>query len=189
MSTIDSLLSRRSIKLVQGPGPSEQELDLILRAAVCAPDHGRLQPWRFCLIRGENVQALGELAIAANERAGTPLTEQKAASVRAWLAKVPLLIAVASHIDHGEEKIPELERVLATGAAVSNMLHAAHQLGFGAFWSTGLGTYGEEVPEALGFDSLDYQFLGFVSVGTPIHTLGPAQRPEPQQFVTEWRAA
>ena len=100
-----------------------------------------------------------------------------------------MLIAVASHIDHGEEKIPELERVLATGAAVSNMLHAAHQLGFGAFWSTGLGTYGEEVPEALGFDSLDYQFLGFVSVGTPIHKLGPAQRPEPQQFLTEWQAA
>ena len=83
MSTIDPLLSRRSIKLVQSPGPGEQELDLILRAAMCAPDHGRLQPWRFCLIRGENVQALGELAIAANERAGNPLTEQKAASVRA----------------------------------------------------------------------------------------------------------
>ena len=142
MSTIDSLLSRRSIKLVQGPGPNEQELDLILRAAMCAPDHGRLQPWRFCLIRGENVQALGELAIAANERAGNPLTEQKAASVRAWLAKVPMLIAVASHIDHVEEKTPELELVLSTDAAVSNMHHVAQPLGFGSVWRTDRATYG-----------------------------------------------
>ncbi|MGE8547855.1 MAG: nitroreductase [Alcaligenes sp.] len=188
MSNIDSLLSRRSIKLVQGPGPDERQLDLILRAAMCAPDHGRLQPWRFKLIRGANVQALGELAIAASERAGTPLPEQKIAGVRAWLDKVPLLIAVACHIDHSNQKIPETERLLATGAAVTNMLNAAHQLGFGAFWSTGLGTYVEEVPETLGFDALDYHFMGFVSIGTPIHALGLPQRPEPAGFVSEWQA-
>lgn len=189
MSTIDSLLSRRSIKLVQGPGPDQDQLELILRAAMCAPDHGRLQPWRFKLIRGANVQALGELAIAASERAGTPIAEQKITGMRAWLDKVPLLIAVACHIDHGNDKIPETERLLATGAAVTNMLNAAHQLGFGAFWSTGLGTYIDEVPETLGFDALDYQFMGFVSIGTPIRVLGPAERPDPAGFVSEWQAS
>ncbi|MCX5591672.1 nitroreductase family protein [Alcaligenes endophyticus] len=189
MTIIDSILQRRSMKMVQGPGPNAEQLDTLLRAAMCAPDHGRLRPWRFKLICDADVVALGELAIAANERAGTPLTEQKAASTRAWLAKVPLLIAVACHLDHSNEKIPEEERLLACGAAVTNILNVAHALGFGAFWSTGLGTYTDEVPEALGFDALDYRFMGFVSIGTPIHKLGAPERPDPAEFVQQWHAS
>lgn len=188
MTIIDSILQRRSIKLVQSPGPDAAQLELLLASAMCAPDHGRLRPWRFKLIRDADVQALGEVAIAANVRAGTPLSDQKAASTRAWLAKVPLLIAVACHLDHSNEKIPETERLLACAAAVSNILNVAHALGFGAFWSTGLGTYTDEVPEALGFDSLDYRFMGFLSVGTPIHKLGAPERPDYAEYVQDWKA-
>src|SRR5690606_10734502 len=108
------------------------------------------------------------------------------ASIRRWLDKVPLLIGIACHLDHSNTVIPEEERMLATGAAVINMLNAAHMLGFGAFWSTGLGTYVDEVTEALGFDSLEYRFMGFLSVGTPVNALPPAERPDFQQFLTEW---
>jgi nitroreductase len=79
--------------------------------------------------------------------------------------------------------------MLATGAAVTNMLNAAHMLGYGGFWSTGLGTYVEEVGETLGFDALDYRFMGFLTLGTPIQSSPPPNRPDFRQFVTEWEGS
>jgi len=188
MSTapIDYLLSRRSVKFVQAPAPSDANLARILQAGMSAPDHGKLQPWRFKLIRGEAIARLMELVFAASERAGRPLAPEKIASNRAWLGKVPLLIALACRIDHSNTKIPEHERMLAVGAAVTNMLNAAHMLGYGAYWSTGLGTYVDEVNEALGFDGLDYRFLGYLAMGTPVRASEPAVRPDHKAFVSEW---
>lgn len=186
VTPIEYLLSRRSVKFVQAPAPAETELSQILQAAMSAPDHGKLQPWRFALIRGDAVARLADLAMEATKRAGRPLTAEKEASTRAWLAKVPLLIALACRIDHSNTKVPEHERLLAVGAAVTNMLNAAHMLGYGAYWSTGLGTYVDEVNEALGFDGLDYRFLGYLAVGTPIQPPAAVERPDYRKFVSEW---
>lgn len=69
-SPIDFLLSRRSLKFVQAPGPDDDELDLILQTAMRAPDHGRLRPWRFKIIRNEAAQVLADLAINAIKTEG-----------------------------------------------------------------------------------------------------------------------
>jgi len=187
-SPLDYLLTRVSSKPLRAPAPSAAELAQILQAAMSAPDHGRRQPWRFCLIRDAAVARLGELALAATQAAGLTLTPQKEASVRAWLAQVPLLIAVACRLDH-QDKIPVQERMLATGAAAMNVLNAAHMLGYGAYWSTGLGTYLDEVAETLGFDPLDYRFMGFLALGTPIDAPLPLTRPDHRRFVSEWTGA
>lgn len=147
-----------------------------------------MRPWRFALVRGDAIAQLLDIAIDAGEAAGSPIPPHKIESSRRWLAKVPLMIAIACKLDHGG-KIPEHERVLATGAAVTNMLNAIHMLGFSAFWSTGLGTYIEGVGEALGFDSLDYRFLGYLAIGTPIDKVESVERPDYRSFVTEWTPA
>jgi len=184
-SPLDALLTRVSSKPVRAPAPSESELAQILQTAMSAPDHGQRQPWRFCLIRDAAVARLGELSLAATKAAGLPLTPQKEASVRAWLAQVPLLIAVACRLDY-QDKLPVEERMLATGAAAMNILNAAHMLGYGAYWSTGLGTYLDEVAESLSFDPLDYRFMGFLALGTPIDPPLPVTRPDHRRFVSEW---
>ena len=116
-----------------------------------APDHGALRPWRFVLIRGEAIGKLADVAIGAVKRSGDPrMTPEKEKSVREWMAAVPLFIAVAQKIAHDNTKIPEQEQLLATGAAAMNLLNAVHMLGYGAFWSTGMGTYVEDVQNALG---------------------------------------
>ncbi|MFA5520348.1 MAG: nitroreductase [Castellaniella sp.] len=188
-SPIDLLQTRRSIKFVQAPGPSDEELAQILQCAMSAPDHGRLRPWRFKLIRGEALAKLADMAIEAIRVAGRPLTPEKEASTRRWLANVPVLIAVACHMDYTNTIIPEDERMLATGAAVMNMLNAAHLLGYSAYWSTGLGTYVDAVNEALGFDPLEYRFMGYVSMGTPLRSPGAPERPDHREFVQEWAGA
>lgn len=185
-SPIEYLLTRRSVKFVQAPGPDESELAQILQTGMSAPDHGRLRPWRFRILRGQAIQQLADLAISATRAAGLDMTPEKEASTRRWLDQVPVLLAVACFIDHSNTKIPEQERILATGAAVTNILNAAHMLGYSAYWSTGLGTYLDEVSEALGFDALEYRFMGYVSLGTPIRSLTPPERPDHKEFVSEW---
>ncbi|VGO09983.1 FIG002003: Protein YdjA [plant metagenome] len=185
--TLHALTSRRSAKFLRGPGPDAQTLRKMFQAAACAPDHGALRPWRYVVIEGpQAIGRLADMAIGAVRASGDPrMTDEKEKAVRQWLAEIPLIVAVAQKIDHGG-RIPEQEQLLAAGASVMNLLNAAHLSGFGAFWSTGLGTYVEAVQEALGFDELDHKFLGFLAIGTPAADSGPAKRPEPESFVRVW---
>jgi len=182
---IDALLARRSMKLVRAPAPKPDELDLILQAALCAPDHARLRPWRFALIRGEALHRFTDLALNAIKRKQR-VTQEKEAATRDWLSRVPLLIAMAYQISHDHPKVPEQEQTLSMGCAAMNMLNAAAMMGYGAFWSTGLGCYLEEVQQALGFDPLDYRMVGYLAVGTPACAVPTVVRPDPAQFVREW---
>ena len=186
-NALQFLLDRQSVKFVRAPGPDERQLALILQAGMSAPDHGRLRPWRFSLIRQDVMREFVDRLFATAQASETPIPAQKEDNARRWLKDVPLLIAVACHRDHSVTKIPEHERMLAVGAAAMNMLNAAHMLGFGAFWSTGLGTYIDEVNEMLGFDPLDYRFMGYLAVGTPIDEILPLTRPDPRQYVKEYR--
>lgn len=53
--TIAALLERRSVspKRLGAPGPTLDHLDLILQAALRAPDHGGLVPWRVIEFRDD----------------------------------------------------------------------------------------------------------------------------------------
>jgi nitroreductase len=178
------------MKFLRAPAPKQEELDQILQAAMSAPDHGRLRPWRFVLIRGEAIARLADIALDAVKRSGDPrMTPEKEKSVRQWMSEVPLFIGLAHQIHHDNPKVPEQEQLLATGASVMNILNATHMLGYGAFWSTGMGTYLEEVQEALGLDSLEYRFLGFLAIGTPACAVPQVERPDYREFVTEWTGA
>lgn len=185
---LNTLYTRRSAKFVQAPGPDEAELALILRAAVCAPDHGAVHPWRFKIIRGADVPALIEIGVQAALDAGSPLPDPKIQNARRWLSRVPVVIAIACAPDP-RGRIREQESLLSVGAAVMNMLNAIHSLGYCGFWSTGMGTYLDGVADALGFDVLDTRFMGYLSIGTPIDPLPEKPRPDYREFVSEWHAA
>ena len=186
MSVIDTLLSRNSTKQITFPGPSAEQIEKILATAMRAPDHGRLRPWRFKRIEGENIRHLADLAVRAQAEKGEPLNPTKEKNMREWLGRAPLVLAVASYIDHSNERIPEHERLLSTGAAVMNILNAAHAMGFGAFWSTGIGTYTDLVPETLGFDTLEHAFLGFVVIGSLNGEVPQKDRPDFSDYVSSW---
>ena len=67
---IDFLLTRRSVtaRNLTEPGPTEEQLDKILRAAHRVPDHGKLGPWRFIVLKGDSRAAFGEVLVAGGEQ-------------------------------------------------------------------------------------------------------------------------
>ena len=185
--SLADLLSRRSQKMVRAPAPDATQLRQILEAAVRAPDHSSLRAWRFALVEQQDIAALTDIAIEASRRSGMHIKPEKEKNMRAWLSQVPLLIGLAYKIQHDNDRVPEIEQTLSMGAAVMNIQNAVHLLGFSCYWSTGLGTYTDAVQEALGFDALDYRFVGFLAVGTPISPPEPVQRIDPMTLTHVWK--
>src|SRR6188474_2164344 len=83
LRALELLLSRQSLNLLQEPAPDGAELDLILDAGLRAPDHGRLRPWRFVLIRGPQKRAwadrLAQAALARDPVNGQAMGEKSRA--------------------------------------------------------------------------------------------------------------
>ena len=186
--TIQTLLSRRSVKRVANPGPSDNDIENALALVLRAPDHAKLKPWRFVIIRQPDIRAIGEKAFEILQQKGSPLSDDKLHSTRTWLADLPLLVALAYQIHHDHPKVPEIEQTLAMGAGVMNFQNAMHALGFASFWSTGLATFTEEMAEYLGFDTLETQFVGFLGVGTPKAPIVPVESPDPWSIARKWEA-
>jgi nitroreductase len=185
MRALELLLSRQSVGVLEEPAPQGAELDLILDAGLRAPDHGRLRPWRFVLIRGDERLAWGErLAEAVQVR--DPATAQMLSErYRVWVRRTPLLIAVGAEI-RADHKIPEIEQLLSVGAAAMNMLNAIHMLGYGGMWVTGVNSYDPRLNALLGFKAPS-RLVGFLAVGTP-KAAPRIERPSRAAHTTEWNA-
>lgn len=190
MDALDLLHERRSVpadQLVE-PAPSSEALDAILRAAVAAPDHDGLQPWRFLIIRGAARAALGDV-FARAQLARTPHSDEAAVEKqRNKPMRAPLILAVAARIDPDNARVPAIEQILSAGAAVNQMQLAASALGYGAIWLTGPNAHDGQVAEALGLD-FDDRLVGFLYLGTPRTPVPVKERPDPAGFVTEWAGA
>ena len=64
MDSLEALVTRSSAKTYGESPPTKEDLAKVLQAAVRAPDHGRLRPWRFMLIEGEQRMRFGEMLAA-----------------------------------------------------------------------------------------------------------------------------
>jgi nitroreductase len=186
MNAIEALHTRESAAKLQEPAPDDAALETMLQAALRAPDHGRLRPWRFIAIRGEALQRFGDVladTLKARMPAATPdmLARERAKALRA-----PLIVVVAARVQQGG-KIPEIEQVLATGAAAQNIMLAAHAMGYGAMWKTGDPAYDARVKHALGLNDTDC-IVAFLYLGTGTGAPRPTGvRPVPRDFLVEWR--
>ncbi len=185
---IDEILTRRSVsaRLLNEPGPDDAALEQILKGASRVPDHGKLHPWRFIVIRGEARKTLGQVLRAAYPDQEAGASDAKLDLEAARFTRAPLVVGVVSSliVPH---KIPEWEQSLSAGAVCLNLLYCAQAMGFGANWITEWYAYHPKVRAALGL-AANEKIAGFVYIGTA--TEKPEDRPRPAlaEVVSEWRA-
>jgi nitroreductase len=164
MDAVEALITRVSPAELAGPAPSAQQLDTLLAAAVAAPDHGKLRPWRFIIIEGDARVRLGELMAGSLKRREPETAEARLDFERKKALRAPLIIVVAAAVQENP-KVPDVEQIVAAGAAAQNLIVAAHALGLGAFWRTGAIAYDPAVKAGLGLAASD-AIVGLIYVGS-----------------------
>jgi nitroreductase len=172
---LEFLRRRRSALKLGPPGPDAAALESLLQAAVCAPDHGRLRPWRFRIIEGEGRTALGDVLAASLRRRDPAAAEAALARERDKALRAPTIVVVGATFAT-RPGVPEVEQVVAAGGAANYILLAALALGFGGMWRTGPAAYDPQVRMDLGFKAED-ALVGFLYLGTPA-LMPPPREPE-----------
>ncbi len=163
MDALTLLINRRSASRLVAPAPSGEVLENILRAAMRAPDHGTLQPWRFIIIENDGRDRFSTLLKKAAQDSGLEDKAQEKAQQAPFRA--PMIITVVAHCD-ANPKVPRWEQVVSAGCAVMAMQMAAIAQGFNGIWRSGAWTENTQVREA--FDCREHDaIVGFLYLGTP----------------------
>jgi nitroreductase len=175
MDAIQAIMTRHSIAKVKPDPISREQIEKLLQAAVQAPNHFRVRPWRFVVLIGKSREALGEVMAQTLKKGNPDLPESALEIERAKPLRAPVLIAVG--VDKpAEAKVLEIENICATAAAVENLLIVAHAEGLGAMWRTGPAARDSQVKKFLGFEP-DQELIGFVYVGYSDMEAPAAERP------------
>lgn len=178
------LQQRNSSPQLTDPAPSGSQLDEMFAAAMRAPDHARLRPWRFLTITGERREALGLLfreALLERNPAADDNARQKAANAP---LRAPLLVAVVARLSE-HPKVPYIEQQLSAGCAAHGLLLAAEALGYAGIWRTGDACFDRRVMDGLGL-SANEELVGFVYLGTRRCDPKPLPAMRAEDFVSSW---
>ncbi len=125
MDIFEALFTRRSIRKYTQGDVSDEDLNIMLKAAMLAPSASNRQPWHFVAVRDPKVRAA--------------LAERHPYAKMA--ADAPLAIVVCA--DLNEEKTPGFW-VQDCAAATQNLMLAARARNIGSVWC-GLHPVGERV--------------------------------------------
>ncbi len=164
------------------PGPNPEQLRQFITEAVHVPDHGRLRPWRFILIEGTARDRIGHVLYQRVLQAQPEASAIRLEKERTRFSFAPCIVAVVLN-PVKEHKVPEIEQILSGGAVCMNLLHAAHQAGFGAQWLTGFAAYDKDVLKAVGVAEHEL-VLGYVHIGTRTQLPPERERPEPDDLLS-----
>lgn len=138
---------RRSVRKYTDEPVSEELVAQVLEAGRWAPSGLNNQPWRFVIIRDEKT------------RQGLSTLTKYSRIVR----ECALCIAVFYHIPDGYNRDKDL---MGIGAAIENMLLAAHSLELGAVWLGEILNRKDQVHGLLGTDPED-ELMAVIALGHP----------------------
>ena len=180
------LLERYSLggKDLAEPGPSEAQLRLITQAALRAPDHGDLSPFRLIVIEKNARNRLADLFESYARRHGK--TEESCSIERSRALQVPVTIAIIARIDLSHPVVAAHEQWACVGGAITNILNALHMLGYACKMLSG----GKVRDQALiaAFCQPGETLVGWIVAGTPSRALR-AKTSKQVDKILSWFAA
>ena len=185
----DLIKTRRSIRPESFTTRKVQrdQIELIIRNAQWAPNHGKTEPWRFTVFQSEEArqelsQKLGELYLKHTK------SENQNDAKFAKLVRRPLISSVVIAVSMArqeEERIPEIEEIEAVACGIQNMQLTARAYGLGSFWSTPKIIYTDDMLSFLKRTNRD-KCLGLIYLGYSKEEWPKSHR-KPIEYNTEWR--
>ncbi len=182
MDALTVLQQRVSSAILEEPAPTQDQLNEMFKAALRAPDHGALTPWRFLTIEGEARQTFSDALYAIREAEGVTgrgLNKMKTIGLRA-----PLIVVVIASLKDSE-KIPDVEQDWSAVAAAQNLILAAEAQGLGAIWRSGWPAFHDGVNQLLGLSEKE-KVVAYVYLGQRPEVRRPITPLAVEDFVSSW---
>lgn len=168
MDLATAIRTRRSEQHLIDPAPSDAEFIELLGCAALSPDHGRLRPWRWVLLRDDARAELGTRFGRDSDDAS------RAGRTAAKPLRAPLL-ATLVFSPQPAARVPQWEQLSAAVAVANAMMLLLHDRGYGSIWRTGAHTRSHGARDLLGLHSTE-SLLGWLYIGTP----DPQRHPSPR---------
>lgn len=166
------------------PGPDRASLERLLTAAAAAPDHQRLQPWRFLVLGAAARDRLGQAFADALRERDPAATDAQCADARDKALRGPVLLLAVLDLRADEPKVPPLERAVSLGCAMQNLLLAAQAEGFASGLSSGRALASQALRRAFGLAEGEHVVCS-ITLGTAGRAAAPRERP-PLDRVAQW---
>lgn len=176
MDVMEAIHQRQSTGQMRPDAVPKEVIEQLLDAAVQAPNHYKVTPWRFVVLTGEGRNKLGDVMAKVFQRRFPSVDEAALNKERAKPLRAPLVIAVGVDLPT-ESKVREIENICAAAAACENVLLAAVSLGLGGHWRTGDAARDPEIRMFLGL-APEQHLIAFLYLGYPEGAAAtPATRP------------
>lgn len=165
-NVIEAISERRSIRKYTDEPVSHEMITTILEAGRWAPSGKNNQPWRFLVIKRDDRR----MPLLADCTRYSQVILSAACIICVFLERDKIYSPIKDH--------------QSVGAAMQNMLLAAHSLGLGAVWNGEILNKSEKLIDSLGFSSEKLELQAVIAVGHPDQK-GSSKRVELKDLMLE----
>jgi len=184
----ETIRTRRTVKpdKMNGRVIPDDSVAELLAMADWAPTHARTEPWRFIVVGNSKVKEF-----AARH---ADLFKQHTDPAKFTPEKYNKLLELGENVSHiiiawmkrdRNKKIPAIEEVAATSAAIQNLLLTATSKGIVTFWSTSGLTHHQTMKDEFKLGEEDH-ILGIIYLGYTDEPFKEGNRMIPLSEKTEW---
>ena len=185
MSLNNTIQNRRAIypKEFTGEKVDDNVVQSILENAHWAPSHGNTTPWLFKVFSGPSlIDLVDQMKVFHEKNPDSTIREQKKIKVEKYKTLCSHIVAICVL---PSTKHPPIEDTNAVACAVQNLwLSLDDYPDVGGYWSTGNGTYTQEMDAFLGLQNGAY-CMGFFMIGHVLNKRTKSHRP-PMDNHVQW---
>ena len=165
MDAIKNITNRVSARELAKPYPTSEEMAIVYKGALRAPDHAWLRPSSFIEVKNNGLDKLSKIfhdyALSLSDISNVVIEKYKNAPYRAPM----IIILVNTYKEH--PKVPSIEQKLSTATAAQNIILALNALKYSSIWRTGKLAFNQNIQKAIGLKN-NQEILGYLYVGTEV---------------------
>jgi nitroreductase len=169
------------------PGPNSDQLNAILEAAIAAPDHGKILPFRLVVVPDAERSNFTALSLAAFQEAIPDADEFGLKKARGKAEQPPTILALIACLQPEHPKIGLSDQWLTVGCALQNLWLAAESSGFSCGISSGRLLETKTMRNAFRLTEHE-QLVSIIAIGTTKERQPPREKPALSAVVTPFKS-
>ena len=181
MKALDNILNRVSARKLSKPYPNKEEMKLVYKAALRAPDHAWLRPSSFIEVKDDGLDKLSKIFFNYG-KSSADISDEIAEKYKNAPYRAPMIIILVNSFKE-HPKVPEIEQKLSTATAAQNIMLALNAMKYSCMWRTGKLAFNKSVQKSIGLKD-NQEILGYIYVGTETGKKKRIPSLDIDQFVT-----